>query len=111
MSPAKSMSKWKVTQDPLILRRMGKTGEELGELQNVISRIIIQGIDEIDPGTGKSNRKRLIEEIADVMVQCYVTIATLDLPQKEIDERINEKVSMMAEWERLYKSKTTEKTS
>lgn len=96
------MNKWQVTTDPLMLRRMGKTGEELGELQNVVSRIIIQGIDEIDPGTGKTNRQRLIDETADVLAQCYVNMAALGLPESEINARVDTKVGLMAEWESLY---------
>lgn len=97
-----SMSKWQVTTDPKILRRMGKTGEELGELTNVVNRIVIQGIDEVDPGTGKKNRVRLEEEIADVFAQLDVNCGMLNLDVDFIMDRRDQKVQKMRAWEGLY---------
>lgn len=98
-----TMNKWQVTTDPLTLRRLGKLGEELGELANVASRCIIQGIDATDPGTGKVNRQRLLDELADVAAQIDCTIAAFGLDDTYFDKRRLLKRAQMAEWEALYR--------
>lgn len=97
-----TMNKWEVTTDPLTLRRLGKLGEELGELGNVASRIIIQGIDAIDPGTGKLNRQRLADELADVQAQIDCTLIAFGLSDDYHHTRASRKRGQMAEWEALY---------
>ena len=97
------MNKWQLESSVIVRRRMGKTGEELAELSSVVSRIQIQGLDAIDPGTGQTNRQRLIDETADVLAQCYSNIKSLDLPQDEIKQRTAVKMTLMDEWEGLYK--------
>lgn len=96
------MSKWVPTTNLLELRRFGKLGEELGELQAVISRCIIQGLDGLDPATKKINRRRLEEECADVQAQIETTIKALDLDRMFIVCRNGEKQSQMNEWEALF---------
>lgn len=59
---------WHPMSDPVDLKILGKALEELGELSSAISRCLIQGIDELEPTTGKPNRQWLKEEIVDVMV-------------------------------------------
>jgi NTP pyrophosphatase (non-canonical NTP hydrolase) len=81
---------------------MGKLGEELGELQAVASRCIIQGIDEVDPESGKINRRRLTEEIADVYAQLDCTITALNLDVVAIEERRERKCGYMREWESMF---------
>jgi NTP pyrophosphatase (non-canonical NTP hydrolase) len=97
-------SPWVPTTNRMLLRRMGKTGEELGELMSVVCRIVIQGetLEEIDPGSGKTNRQRLIEETADVMAQLEANIERLDLPMVEIAARRHRKKSYMDEWEKQF---------
>ncbi|MBL8387003.1 MAG: hypothetical protein JNK17_02080 [Hydrogenophaga sp.] len=97
-----AMNKWIPESDPMVLRRVGKTGEECAELAKVCSRITIQGLDGVDPATGESNRRALAKEIADVVAQCLVTIKALDLPREFIDERVNVKRDQMAEWEAMF---------
>ena len=96
------MSKWTPTTNLMMLRRMGKLQEELSELGSVAARCIIQGIDEVDPGSGRINRDRLVDEIADVIAQCEVTMDKLNLDDGYIYERVAEKVCQMAEWEGLF---------
>lgn len=96
-----AMSPWRPTTDPLILRRMGKLIEELGELTSVAGRVIIQGIDEIDPSSGVVNRERLWREMADVIAQCNVTIQSLGYDASAVWNRVSEKSRQMAEWEAL----------
>jgi NTP pyrophosphatase (non-canonical NTP hydrolase) len=98
-----ALTKWTPTTNLMMLRRMGKLQEELGELSVVASRCIIQGIDEIDPGSGRVNRDRLHDELADVIAQCFVTILLLELDVTYIDERVYKKVGQMKEWEAMFK--------
>src|SRR5689334_16523127 len=97
-----NVTKWTLTTDPLITRRMGKTGEECAELLAVTTRIQIQGIDEIDPGTQKANRQRLIEEIGDVYAQLDACVTMLGLDGEFIQARRARKFGYMYEWEALY---------
>lgn len=96
-----ALSKWVPTRDGRQLRRLGKLAEELGELQAVAARCIIQGIDEVDPSSGRVNRARLQDELADVLAQCSVTMATFGLDKAYIDARSFTKRAQMDEWERL----------
>ena len=95
-------SKWIPTTNLAMLRRMGKLGEELGELQAVAARCIIQGIDEIDPASNLPNRVRLTDEIADVYAQLDVTMTMLDLDRQVIQQRRERKTGYMREWEAMF---------
>lgn len=97
-----AMSKWIPESNPMVLRRVGKTGEECAELSKVCSRITIQGLHGVDPASGISNREALAKEIADVMAQCKVTIDALGLSDRAIEERSLEKQAQMAEWEAMF---------
>ncbi len=102
MSADPKMNPWTPTTDLAELRRLGKTMEELGELHAVLARCIIQGIDEIDPSSGKTNRQRLQEEIADVRAQIICTTRHYNLDRAFMARRIDKKVDQMAEWEALF---------
>ena len=97
-----NLTKWTPTTNLTMLRRMGKLIEELNELGVVAARCIIQGIDDIDPGSGLVNRERLEKELADVMAQCIVTIEKLGLNQEFIKARTEDKTEQMAEWEAMF---------
>jgi len=97
-----AMNKWRLEENELIRRRMGKTGEELAELSKVTNRVLLQGIYGIDPETGESNRDQLIKEIADVYAQLDKNVEALCLPVEPITERREHKKSLMDEWEALY---------
>jgi hypothetical protein len=97
-----ALSKWIPESDPMVLRRVGKTGEECAELSKVCSRITIQGLDGVDPATGVGNREALAKEIADVMAQCEVTMEALALDADAIDLRSLEKRRQMREWEAMF---------
>ena len=97
-----ALTKWIPESDPMVLRRVGKTGEECAELGKVCSRVTIQGLDGVDPETGVSNRDALAKEIADVLAQCKVTINALGLDEHAIYARCQNKVGQMAEWEAMF---------
>lgn len=97
------ISAWIPDDDPLLQRRMGKTLEELGELVAVCARIKIQGLDAIDPASGKTNRQRLIEESGDVSAQLTCNRHYLQLDEDALDAREHEKVRQMEQWEALLR--------
>lgn len=102
------MSKWNVETDAARIRRFGKQLEELGELSAVTARCIIQGVDEIDPSSGKTNRQRLEEEMADVLAQLELTVRLFDLNQDFIVRRVGIKHAQMVEWEGFFKEQADE---
>ena len=97
------MSRWVPDTDPHQTRRIGKTLEELSELAAVLARISIQGLDAVDPGTGKTNRQRLHDETADVIAQITCNLRAFDMPAEEIDKRAAMKALQMAEWEAHFR--------
>jgi len=101
MTPAK-ISPWTPTTDLKTLRRMGKLGEEAAELLAVSNRVIIQGIDEVDPSSGKVNRERLLEELADVQAQIHCTRRWMALSPEDFvryQSRVETKIDYMRQWE------------
>lgn len=62
----KKYSPWMPITDIKALRVLGKAVEETAELNKALARAIIQGLDGIDPHTGKDNRTAILEEMADV---------------------------------------------
>jgi len=96
------MNPWAPDTTPHQKRRIGKSVEELGELLGVCGRLDIQAVDAIDPGTGKTNRQRLQEEIADVLAQLPLTIEAFRLDREFIANRIATKQRQMHEWEAHY---------
>lgn len=97
------MNPWKPDDDPRQARRIGKTAEEVNELGAVLARISIQGLDEIDPGSGKTNRVRLEEEMADCYAQFEKTIDYLKLNRDLIAKRATVKSLQMDEWEAHFR--------
>lgn len=95
------MNPWVPTTNLKELRRLGKTGEEANELGGVCSRAIIQGLLGVDPASGKTNRLRLMEEMADVLAQIELTIEAFDLDARMIFGRVARKRREMCEWEAL----------
>ena len=80
-------------------RRLGKTAEELAELLCVIARIGIQGIDDIDPASSKTNRLRLHVETADVIAQIECNFLAFAMDREVIDTRVQMKIAAMRVWE------------
>ncbi len=92
---------WHCEKNEYYLRRFGKALEENNELGAVLARCIIQGIDEIDPSSGKTNRQRMQEEVADVYTQLTLLEQTFNLNGFAISERIQDKMASMHKWELL----------
>jgi NTP pyrophosphatase (non-canonical NTP hydrolase) len=96
------MNQWQPDDDANAARRIGKTLEELGELTAVLARISIQGIDAIDPSSGKTNRQRFEEETADVVAQINCNIDFSNMSTHELAARSANKQQQMGVWEGLY---------
>lgn len=94
-----NMQPWASTLTAHQTRRAGKTVEEAGELIAVLGRIQIQAIDDIDIGSGKTNRVRLMEETADLIAQCELNIESFGLNVERLRARIELKKHQMADWE------------
>lgn len=74
---------WKPMTHAMAVACLGKLIEELGEAQSAAARCLIQGVDEVHPVTGKSNREWLEDEFADVAatVQLAENLFGLDFPR------------------------------
>lgn len=103
MHTSPKMNPWKPDANPHQHRRLGKTGEEVNELGTVLFRISIQGIDEVDPSSGKTNRQRLYEEMADVQAQINKNLEFFGLHGNiAFNERVRQKMLQMDDWESHY---------
>lgn len=96
-----TINPWHVETCPLRKRHLGKTLEELGELTAVVARCMIQGIDEVDPSSGKTNRLRLEEELSDVHAQMIMLEELFKLDPYFITERSLQKKLYMRRWNEL----------
>lgn len=65
-----TISPWIPEQDKHLLATLGKMIEELNECGARAARCIIQGLEELDPATGRPNRIELEREMADVLA-CF----------------------------------------
>lgn len=97
-----ALTKWTPTTDLMTLRRAGKFVEEGGEAMAVVARLIIQGIDEVDPSSGKTNRQRLMDELADLQAQIGCSVLAFGLDQDYMARRTAEKMRQMDEWEAMF---------
>lgn len=57
---------WMPESDPHTLATMLKLIEEQGEMISRLARALMQGIDAIDPDTGRTNREEIKRESSDV---------------------------------------------
>lgn len=93
-----SASPWQPMSNPTDLKHLGKLAEELSELGQVVARCIIQGIDEVEPVTGKSNRLWLEEEFADVSANMLLVARRWNLRDDFMYERMDKKVAGLNTW-------------
>ena len=97
------MNPWVPDNNPHQARRIGKTAEELGELQAVLARISIQGLHATDPSSGKTNFTRMMEETADVMAQLQLNVRHFfGTGCGAVYERMAKKITLMNEWEEHF---------
>lgn len=101
MALGDTVSPWVPMTDPTDLKCLGKFNEELGECAAAVSRCIIQGIDEVEPITGKINKQWLEEEIADVLANMAVCINRFKLDDSAILKRKCRKEQLLIRWHKL----------
>lgn len=92
---------WMPMSSPRDLKVLGKLGEETGELSQVISRCIIQGVMESNPDNGKLNKRWLEEEIADVRANMTLVKERFDLDGPFIVERTMQKMAKLRQWHEM----------
>lgn len=97
----KIVSAWKLEENELLRRRLGKLGEELGELISIKDRILIQGLNESDPKSGEFNYTNLWRECADVIAQIELLKNELQFNEFAFNERIRDKKYSMKTWEEM----------
>jgi hypothetical protein len=91
-------STWQPIQEKFLLAVLGKLGEETAELNAIICRCIIQGIDATEPVTGKWNRDQLQDEVADVLAMIDLLFATVTLNELAIAVRRQKKLGYKNKW-------------
>lgn len=91
-----TLSKWLPESSPQRAAALGKLTEEVGELAAILGRCAAQGVDGIDPDTGKPNITALEEEIADVRALSVVVINLLRLDPMR--DRMAHKIQIKTEW-------------
>lgn len=91
-------SMWVPMTNPVDLAHIGKLGEEASELAAVCARITIQGIDGVDPGTGKTNLQALMDEIADVRAMSELAMEKFSLDRPAIAVREVKKMHHKRLW-------------
>lgn len=96
-------NKWVPMTDLIALAHLGKLSEEAGELSSIVSRCIIQGIDECDPETGKPNRQALLEELSDVAAMSQMAIDYFGLDTFEFCKRVDRKMKMKKAWHAMLR--------
>lgn len=96
--PNTEVSDWVPMSNPVHLAVLGKAGEELGELISAKDRCIIQGLDGIDPDSGKVNRDWLTDEVADVAAMLLHIARRFNLDSHAIEERKQRKYVYKGKW-------------
>lgn len=87
---------WHPISNPVDLKHLGKLGEETAELSRIVARIIIQGMDGIDPATGENNTVNLQKEMADVIANIELNVEHFCLDVD--DRRITDKKRQLRIW-------------
>lgn len=100
------VSAWIPEKDPHVVAVLAKLGEEANELSGRALRCIMQGIDEIDPETKRTNRAELVREVTDVMACMALMTDMLDISIDPV--RMEDKFAGYLEWHRLIDEATAE---
>jgi hypothetical protein len=93
-----TVSPWIPMTNPVDKKLVGKLLEELGEATSATARAFIQGLDEVEPTTGKVNRRWLQEELADVRALSELAIEHFGLDANAITERVERKKAYHRRW-------------
>lgn len=100
---------WLPETDPVTHQALGKAAEEAGELTQILSRCLIQGLAAKDPKTGQPNVERLAEEMADMDAAISWLFELLDLDTETHNDRADRKLNGFREWQGMIQRATAEK--
>lgn len=96
-----TISAWMPETDRIRLAVLGKLIEECNELCARAARCIIQGIHEVDPATGRTNRVELAREAADVTACIEMLRNRLDHRIYPSSDRVLEKLAGYRRWHQM----------
>jgi len=82
------------------LERLAILSEEMGEVQQVIGKIIRHGYDTNNPldSTSKTNRELLEMELGDMSLMMLLMMDEKDIDLEKIDERTITKIPKLNKW-------------
>lgn len=81
---------------PAELERLALLGEEMGEAQQMIGKIIRHGYESMHPDGGPTNREGLTREVGDILTVLSMFFEQEDLSLVNVLERHQEKCTSMA---------------
>lgn len=97
------ISPWFPEKDPVRLAVLGKLAEELNECAARVMRCLIQGIDEKDPDTGRTNHFELEKELSDVAA--CIKLLEIEFRATPNPARIDRKVQGFLSWHQLIEAR------
>lgn len=95
---------WLPESRTVIHQALGKAAEEAGELSTILSRCLIQGLDEKDPESWKPNLDSLAEELADVEAATEWLFELLDLDVEAHNARAGRKLDGFRRWQKMLEA-------
>ena len=95
---------WLPESDTVTHQAIGKCAEEASELAGICARILIQGLDGVDPKSGVPNRQALAEELADMEAAIGWLFDHLKLDVEQHNARATRKHSGFAEWQQMLEA-------
>lgn len=95
------LNPWHPITNAVDIKTIGKFIEELGECISACARMLIQGIDEKEPVTGKINRNWTEEEIGDILAGADLVIERYKLDVHKIQSRRELKKKRLREWHKM----------
>lgn len=95
---------WLPETRTVIHQALGKAAEESAELSKIAVRCMIQGLDAVDPVTGKPNRKSLADELADVEATTEWLFELLSLDVEAHNARATRKLEGFRRWQAMIEA-------
>lgn len=87
-----TISPWYPESDPVRVAALGKLIEELTEAASRAARCVIQGLEEADPETGRSNHEELGREMADIQaafLALQLEVGTIPVTETRVSNKYN----------------------
>lgn len=95
---------WLPETRTVIHQALGKAAEESAELSKIAVRCIIQGLDAVDPVTGKPNRQSLADELADIEATTEWLFELLSLDVEAHNARATRKLEGFRRWQAMIEA-------